>query len=235
MATQTVSLRRQMIPWSRHAVWWLILIEGVLALLIGLLLLALPPTGLGVTLIAMYLIGDGIYTAVQQLRQKNLDRAGAVKLMHGTVGIAVGLSVVIPRILIGYNGPPIDSNLLGFSARTINEDLLNGVAFQVLIGVGGTGLLFWSILHFWEAFLDDDRDSRLSELLIGLGFLVLSVLGLLELARDTNLGIIPGVFFLFVGMILVLVAVLQRTVKHRRTGHVEPEPEPVIGDVTLDM
>jgi uncharacterized membrane protein HdeD (DUF308 family) len=231
MATQTVSMRKQLMPWSRHSVWWFILIEGVLALIIGLSLLLVPPTGFGASLVAIYLIIDGMITIVQQLMHKNLTRPAAAKLMHGTVGLTVGLVVIVPRILIAIYGIPVDQGFLRpgmFDTNTLVT--LNRAAFRLLLSVGGTGLALWSILRFWEAILDDDTEERMGDLLQGLVFLVISVLVFLEVSRVANLGYSLGIFFVVVGTVLVLVAFLRRRGSLERTPINEvdvAEPEPI--------
>ncbi|MFP4436364.1 MAG: DUF308 domain-containing protein [Chloroflexaceae bacterium] len=230
MTTETVSMRKQLMPWSRHSVWWFILIEGVLALIIGLSLVLVPPTGFGASLVAIYLIIDGVITIVQQLTHKNLTRPEAVKLMHGTVGLAVGLVVIVPRILIAVYGIPVDQGFLRpgvFDTNTL--DTLNRAAFRLLLSVGGTGLMLWSLLRFWEAILDDDTEERMGDLLVGVVFLVIAVLVFLEVSRIANLGSSLGVFFLVVGVVLVLVAFLRRRSNTERTPINEvdvAEPEP---------
>jgi|GEM_PF-4542103 len=231
MATETVSMRRQLMPWSRHSVWWFILIEGILALIIGLSLVLLPPTGFGASLVAIYLIIDGVITIVQQLPHNNLRRPEAAKLMHGTVGLTVGLVVIVPRILIAVYGIPVDQGFLRpgvFDTNTL--ETLNRAAFRLLLSVGGTGLMLWSLLRFWEAILDDETDERLGDLLVGLVFLVISVLVFLEVSRIANLGNSLGIFFLVVGAVLVLVAFLRRRSATERRSINEVDvaaPEPI--------
>ena len=238
METQTVTIRRQLMPWSRHSVWWFILIEGVLALIIGLSLVLLPPTGFGASLVAIYLIIDGVITIVQQMTHKTLNRPQAAKLMHGTVGLAVGLVVIVPRILIAIYGIPVDQGLLRpgmFDTNTLAT--LNRAAFRLLLSVGGTGLALWSLLRFWEAILDDETDERLGDLLVGIVFLVISVLVFLEVSRIANLGNSLGVFFLVVGAVLVLVAFLRRRSNsgHKPINEVDvAEPEPISEPTTTE-
>lgn len=208
MVTETVTLRRQLTPWSRHAVWWFILVEGLVVATIGSVFLLLPPTGFGTAVIGIYLFGDGIITIFHQLKRAALDHTAAVKLMHGTIGLTIGFVVLIPRILISLSGIPIDPLLL--RPGIVDTLALTSAAFQVLLSVAGSGLVLWSIARFWEAILQDDAETRVGDLLVGMGFFILAILTFLEFTRITYLSLSLGIFLIIIGVLLVMVALLRR-------------------------
>lgn len=69
--------------------WWLLLLQGVLALLLGIFLLAYPVQALMViiTFLGAYWLASGLFTLLGAFAHRN----GMVgKLLHGLLGIILG-------------------------------------------------------------------------------------------------------------------------------------------------
>ncbi len=126
MATAVVAKQQQ------PSTWWLFLLQGIAAILLGLMLLTAP----GATLLALmtflgfYLLVTGMLALVRVF----VDRSGAWvwSLLSGIVGILAGIFVLNHPLLAAVTVPTVLIIILGLEA------LVMGV-FEVIRGFSGGG------------------------------------------------------------------------------------------------
>lgn len=135
--------------------WWLFLIRGLLALVLGIALLAFPAAGLWTIaiLFGAYAFVDGIFALVASVRMAHTDNRWIWLLLEGVVGIAAGIfaalypgiAVVTLALLLGawaiVTGILAIASALSARQHVPNEWLwvLSGVV-SVIFGFA----IFWS-------------------------------------------------------------------------------------------
>ena len=84
----------QVKPWGKRTPWWILLIEGILAIGLGIYALAMPLQAQGLVLIglAIVLAVNGLLTLFAYLRRR---RQGNLPLVRGSIGLVVGLIVIL--------------------------------------------------------------------------------------------------------------------------------------------
>jgi len=156
------SALRQARPWRAGMPWWVVLLEGLIALGIGIYLLMAPNAGSHIVLLlGLYLLVANAERAFFGFRSRIPVAILAERMLRAGIGITVGLIVVIDAMFPFMNSPaPLVILSLGW----------------LLIGVVG----------IWEWL------SARGELALGLGALVFpivsSVFGLLMLVSRLALG-----------------------------------------------
>lgn len=84
----------QVKPWSRRTPWWVLLVEGILAIGLGIYALVAPQQAQGLVLfgIALVLAVNGLIAVFGGLRGR---RRGNLSLIRGAIGLVVGLIVIL--------------------------------------------------------------------------------------------------------------------------------------------
>ena len=87
----------QVKPWGKRTPWWILLIEGILAIGLGIYALAMPLQAQGLVLIglAIVLAVNGLLTLFAYLRRR---RQGNLPLVRGSIGLVVGLIVILTPV-----------------------------------------------------------------------------------------------------------------------------------------
>ena len=112
--------------------WWIFLLQGIAAILLGLMLLTNP----GATLVALmtflgvYLLMTGVLSLVRMFVDSS--SAGIWSLLSGIIGILAGIVVLNHPMLAAVTVPTILILILGF------ESLFMGV-FEIIRGFKGGG------------------------------------------------------------------------------------------------
>jgi len=123
---------------SKHeSAWWIVLIQGVLSIIIGVLLLVSPGMTLLVLvqLLGIYWLVSGVLSLVRIFIDRSL---WGWKLFAGLIGILAGVSVIQHPLWSAVLLPKVLMVMLGI------EGILNGIAYLVeaFRGLGwGTALL----------------------------------------------------------------------------------------------
>jgi uncharacterized membrane protein HdeD (DUF308 family) len=97
-------------------VWWLFLLEGILAVLLGWMILARPATTIFalIQVMGLYWLIAGIVHIITAIFDKNADSRGW-KLFGGVIGLLSGLIVLNNALLAGIVLPVFMVYLISFS------------------------------------------------------------------------------------------------------------------------
>lgn len=165
---------------SENQPWWIGLVEGIVALALGLFLVFARDTAslyIGV-LAAVYLLVAGIIETIRGLGLRSADQ-GSMVLVRGVVGLVFG-AVLLIMALIDLGGLRFGYTLLGialiiFGALGIYIYIFQrgGKAFEwgpVLVNVG---LLVWGVLVFFSRAQGFDLAIASGWLLIAIGAIIL--------------------------------------------------------------
>jgi uncharacterized membrane protein HdeD (DUF308 family) len=134
----TAVLARQ----QQSSVWWLALLQGIAAILLGLMLLSAP----GATILALmtFLGFYWLITGVLSLVRVFVDRSTGLvwSLLTGVIGILAGVFVVNHPLLAAVTVPTVLIVILGL------EGLIMGV-FEIFRGFsgGGVGAFILGVFH----------------------------------------------------------------------------------------
>jgi uncharacterized membrane protein HdeD (DUF308 family) len=111
-----------------RSVWWMFMVEGILAILFGWLLLARPAATIFVLVqvMALYWLIVGIIDIIMAIFDKNADSRGW-KLLGGIIGLVAGLIILNNALLSGIIFPIALVYLISFAF------LANGI-IKILIG-----------------------------------------------------------------------------------------------------
>ena len=172
--------------------WWIILVEGILAIILGLFLLASPvKTAAALTLaLGIYWIIIGILDLVSLFRDRT---AWGWRLFIGIIALLAGL--VIVSGFIGNDRP---------LAEALATTAAVGVAFAWVIG-------FMAVIYGIVALIAAFRGG-------GWGAAIMGVLGILfgllilgnTLIAAASLPIALGILFIFGGLFMLVVAFRMR-------------------------
>ncbi|MCB0232485.1 MAG: DUF308 domain-containing protein, partial [Anaerolineae bacterium] len=172
--------------------WWIILVEGILAIILGLFLLASPvKTAAALTLaLGIYWIIIGILDLVSLFRDRT---AWGWRLFIGIIALLAGL--VIVSGFIGNDRP---------LAEALATTAAVGVAFAWVIG-------FMAVIYGIVALIAAFRGG-------GWGAAIMGVLGILfgllilgnTLIAAASLPIALGILFIFGGIFMLVVAFRMR-------------------------
>jgi uncharacterized membrane protein HdeD (DUF308 family) len=77
--------------------WWMLLLRGVLAVILGILVLAAPGAALGVILafLAAYLLVDGVVAIMHGISEGRAGRRSGFWIAYGAIGIVAGIIVLV--------------------------------------------------------------------------------------------------------------------------------------------
>ena len=100
------SALRQVRPWRAGMPWWVILLEGLIALGIGIYVLMAPNAGNSIVLLlALYLLVAHVERAIIGFRSRIPAAILAERMLRAGIGVTVGLIIVVDA-LIPFINPP---------------------------------------------------------------------------------------------------------------------------------
>ncbi len=189
--------------------WWLVLIEGIALIIIGVLFFVQPAMTavISVQLLGIYWIFAGIFAIVRIF----LDRtAWGWNLFLGILGIVAGLLVI--------NNPVFSALIAGSSAI-------------LLLGIGG---IIIGIINIIQAFRGEGWGvGLLGAFSIILGVVLLMNRAILTIALPTTLGILAVIG----GIVAIIAAFRQRSEENRRVeaavAAYKAPAEPVQAETTV--
>ncbi len=162
--------------------WQFIAAEGAVAIAIGLYSLLAEASAQKniVFLIALVLLGNGIYYAATSLRSGGLiDKRAQFRLIRAGIGISTGLLVVINRFVdfMGINPARVvlGIGLVGIGVVTLAGLVVTREESEIRIGAVVTAMLltFWGLVTLYQASQDSSatRFFGWATLIIGIALL----------------------------------------------------------------
>jgi|SRR5262245_8681108 uncharacterized membrane protein HdeD (DUF308 family) len=120
-------------PTQQSNIWWLFLLQGIAAIILGLMLLTAPGATLVliVTFLGFYWLIEGILALVHMFVDRSVPWIWS--LLTGLVGIAAGVLVVKHPLLAAITVPTLLVIILGV------QGLVMG-AFEIIGGFSGGGI-----------------------------------------------------------------------------------------------
>ncbi len=186
MAKKDQSLTSQAAPWRTGIAWWLVLLEGIIALIIGVYMIVSPiqaTTILGL-LMSIFLVINGAIQLYQSLRNKGKGRFVKVAMWRGIIGLAVGAFILVIW-LVGVNARDfaiillwlglIVYGLLGVYLVIAGRSHRGGIRWSVLLG--SVIILLFGLLVAYDDFTDTGLINVIAVLMVVLGILLI-LLGL---------------------------------------------------------
>jgi uncharacterized membrane protein HdeD (DUF308 family) len=121
------------LPTQQSSIWWLFLLQGIAAILLGLLLLTAPELTLVVlvTFLGFYWLIEGILSLVHVFVDRTIPWIWS--LLVGIVGIAAGILVLKHPLLAALTVPTVLVIILGA------QGLVMGI-FEIIGGFKGGGV-----------------------------------------------------------------------------------------------
>lgn len=181
------------------AIWWMILLRGIAAILFGILVFVFSPD---VTLVALavlfavYSILDGIMSIGHALRIRSRSRGWGWLLATGVLGILAGLVAVLFPLLVGTFGALVVIYLIAFWS------IFAGVAsFPAAHAMTDGGRKTWAYV------------SAALSVVFGVALIAIAVVN--PSGAVTALVWTIGVYALVAGVMLVVLAVAARKVARR--------------------
>ena len=115
MTNKARSTLRESAPWNPQAPWWMLLIQGILSLGIGLYLYRQPTEALALTarLIALFLLISGLWQTLTGLRGTRQGAAANMDFARGVIGLLVGV-LVFGLSILGALTPQVGGYILAF-------------------------------------------------------------------------------------------------------------------------
>jgi uncharacterized membrane protein HdeD (DUF308 family) len=129
MSERAMSIAREHAPWRAETPWWVIGVQGIVLVAIGLYLLLAPASAgpLIIQLIALWVLIESVLHIVAGLRD-SANGADPYTMLQAGIGVTIGLLLVLRDWLV----PTLDVS----SARTIL-----GLGLLAYAGVGVAGAL----------------------------------------------------------------------------------------------
>src|SRR5215204_1037669 len=129
MSERAMSIAREHAPWRAETPWWVIGVQGIVLVPIGLYLLLAPASAgpLIIQLIALWVLIESVLHIVAGLRD-SANGADPYTMLQAGIGVTIGLLLVLRDWLV----PTLDVS----SARTIL-----GLGLLAYAGVGVAGAL----------------------------------------------------------------------------------------------
>lgn len=151
MAQRIEAVLERGVPWSPRAAWWLVTLEGLAALVIGLAIVLHPGNtrDVIVRLVGIYLVAAGLLGLVGDLRESydDLDNRASL-LRHGIMVIVGGAAVVYPKLPQLLAWGLVVAGIVGFISilafRNMGEARLGVLALSGIFVVIGLGLT-WAL------------------------------------------------------------------------------------------
>lgn len=197
----------QVKPWGKRTPWWVLLVEGLLTLGLGIYALAMPLQAQGLVLIglAIVLAVNGLLTIFGYLRGR---RQGNLPLIRGSIGLVVGLIVILMPIF-------------GFGSQLTAAWIL------------AIGLILAGVMAFLAVFMESAA-SRWGSLLIAVLFLMLGSVIIYNITTGAGIVQIAAWVLVAFGVILTGYSFVVRSSAANsapdaapKTPAPEAKPEPV--------
>ncbi len=175
------------------AIWWLVLIRGILAIVFGILALVLP----GVAFLALvytfaaYAFVDGIANIVHAVRVRNRDTRWGWLLAQGILSVLAGIVAFVFPLAAGLTLGIFVLTLIGIYAIMMG---ISGIPAAASVVDGGR-----KVLGFIVAILS---------ILLGIALLVIVFVS--PVAGIVNLIWVVGVYAIIIGVVLIIAAIQAR-------------------------
>ena len=173
---------------GKNSPWWLGLIQGLVALGLGLFMLVDPTTaGLTIGLLAaIYLLVAGVIHTIRGLARRRVVKRTNLMLIRGIAGLVVGGIILFMAV---FN---VGSAAFGFTVLAIG-----------LILFGAMGI-------FSSIFQRDGKAFAWGPVLVNVALLVWGILIFLGRSQNWNLTVISGWILVIVGVVILLWTFLGR-------------------------
>ncbi len=137
------SALRQVRPWRAGMPWWVILLEGLIALGIGIYVLMAPNAGNSIVLLlALYLLVAHVERAIIGFRSQIPAAILAERMLRAGIGVTVGLIIVVDA-LIPFINPPAPLVILSLGWLLIGAiGIWEWVSARAELGLGLGALVF---------------------------------------------------------------------------------------------
>jgi uncharacterized membrane protein HdeD (DUF308 family) len=174
----------QIKPWRRGTAWWVLLVEGVVAVGLGLAMVFQPAAAAGwvLLILAGVLTLHGLLTLIGFLRGR---RQGRLPVIRGAIGLIVGMTVILMA-------------------------LFNLGDRQVAAWILAIGLLLNGVLALLAPFMEASEDGQRGNLLMGILLLVLGGLLLYNLLTAVDVLIATAWTLLLLGVALIVYSLIMR-------------------------
>ncbi len=202
MTSNTEDWLRQAIPWNGRIAWWLVLIEGLFALIIGLFMLFVRGTGFETQMIGLLLLVESSFTLYRVFKDWHIDQDEVYRLMRAMVGITTGLITFLTPIIVSV-------------AFQVSALLVLGIALAI-------GLILEGLIGLWAMAQADNLRTRVINTLFAITFIGLGVVYYLQVVTFTNLLPWLGAFLAFIGILLGIYAFYLRV---QQIGDANPSSE----------
>ena len=181
-----------------RSIWWLVLIRGILAVVFGVLALALPTVALLalVFTFAAYAIVDGVANIAHSFRVRGQDARWGWLLAQGIVSVIAGIVAFIFPLTAGFVFGLWALVIIGIYAIMMG---ISGIPASASIAAGGSRALGYV----------------LAILSIVAGIVILIVAVVSPLAGILNLIWLVGVYAIIFGVLLIVLAIQARRVTAR--------------------
>ena len=184
--SQVTQAAKGAVPWRKGIAWWVVLLEGLALLALGLYMFFAKPTTAVILgwVVALSLLASGALSLYLSLQTAERTLVRQWTLIHGAVGVAAGLLAIIVQLF----SPGAALTVLGLGCLAYG-----GVGLYLLLDKSLTALRRLSFI------------STIFYLVLG-GLIVLHALGLGTLVTTLQivslLLIAAGIILLFWGIIL---------------------------------
>ena len=173
---------------GKNSPWWLALIQGLVALGIGLFMLLDPASASKVigVLAAVYLLIAGIIHTIRGLARRRVVKRMNVMLIRGIVGLVVGGIILVLAV---FN---IGTLAFGYTILAIG-----------LIIFGAVGL-------FSSFFQREGKPLAWGPMLVNLALLVWGILVFFGRSQNLDLAVISGWILVIIGVVILVWTLLGR-------------------------
>jgi hypothetical protein len=141
-------------PWKRGTAWWVVLGEGIVGIVIGLMLLATDlGTNLAIELLGLLLLVTSSLSVIQLLRGRVAPGRVAIVAFRSGAGVTTGVLVLIGSIAIGATDQVtralavvlgvglIVFGLVGLASGLLRREAGHGLPIAALIVAAGMGVV----------------------------------------------------------------------------------------------
>jgi uncharacterized membrane protein HdeD (DUF308 family) len=180
------------------AIWWMILLRGIFAILFGILAIAFPDATLVALalLFAVYAILDGVTTIAHALRMRSRSPRWGWLLAQGILSVLAGLVAVLFPVLTGVFGALIVVYLIAFWA------IVTGVAgFRAAHAMTDAGRKTWAYV------------AAALSVLFGVALAVIAAVS--PAGAVSALVLVIGIYAIIAGVLLVAFAISARATARR--------------------
>jgi len=141
-------------PWKQGTAWWVVLTEGIVGIVIGVLLLLTDlGTNLAIELLGVLLLVTSVLSVYQLLKGRVAPGRVALVAFRSGAGVTTGVLVLIGSVAIGASDPVtralavvlgvglIIFGLVGLASSLLRREAGQGLPIAVLIVAGGMALV----------------------------------------------------------------------------------------------